>query len=176
MNYSFSYKYLKIKNGKENFIIECSYDTMLGKKVYAAKTNLLFKDEFGDWGHACGVGKSEEEAVNGCCNEINEYINTNFTYEQIKNCQDDDLLKKIVIEKHNKPIEIFYKQENNNVDCFCKDKTDLKTVLYACKMVGIEDNTKTTLTHITEDEKKDVIFDTLTRKYNNDNVSIKWTL
>lgn len=75
LQFDYGYKHLKLKINSLEIIIEISCDNTLNKMVYAAKTNYLFKDEFGDWGHACGVGNSEDEALTMCIQEIENYLN-----------------------------------------------------------------------------------------------------
>lgn len=84
--YRYDYKYLNLKINSLNIVIELSKDNTLGNTSYSAKTNFMFKDEYGDWGHAVGVGSNEQDALNMCLLEIREYLNYEFppTFEELK--------------------------------------------------------------------------------------------
>ena len=79
--YRHDYKYIKIDVNNFEIIIELSRDNTLGKMTYSAKTNLMFLDEFDCWGHAVGVGRSEEDALEMCYNEMHNYTNQDFEYQ-----------------------------------------------------------------------------------------------
>ena len=57
--YRHDYKYLQLKINMLNIIIELSKDNTFGEMTYSAKTNVMFQDEYGDWGHAVGVGQTK---------------------------------------------------------------------------------------------------------------------
>lgn len=82
--YRHDYKYLQLKINMLNIIIELSKDNTFGEMTYSAKTNVMFQDEYGDWGHAVGVGQTEKDALDMCINEIRDYVKQNFSL-QFKN-------------------------------------------------------------------------------------------
>lgn len=109
MKYNYCYKYVKININSIDIIIELSFDNTLGEDMYSAKTNLLFKDENGDYGHACGVGRTEEISLKMCLNEIKQYLNIE---DEINDNIELDIPRKITIIHKNKPIILFVKNEN----------------------------------------------------------------
>ena len=111
IKYNYCYKYVKININSIDIIIELSFDNTLGEDMYSAKTNLLFKDENGDYGHACGVGRTEEISLKMCLNEIKQYFNLSGDISE--DYTDLDIPKKITIDYNKKPIVLFIKKENN---------------------------------------------------------------
>ena len=122
--YDFAYKYLAINNITDDLIIELSIDNMLGKVIYSAKTNYLFQDSNGDWGHACGVGDCESKALTMCFNEINSYISLSNTDTRIV-----DLPQKITLIYKEKPIILYIANRNtivtNNGNHMIEPDTDI---------------------------------------------------
>ena len=111
LKYDYAYKYLHLPMEKLKIILELSVDTMTGKKNVCAKSNLLFQDEYGDWGHAVGVASEEQEALKMCFGEIKEYTGYDVDVNQITEI---NLPKKIVIEYKHKPIVLFVEQNGDN--------------------------------------------------------------
>ncbi|MDD4276148.1 MAG: hypothetical protein PHO33_04130 [Clostridia bacterium] len=109
--YSYSYKYFNLKNNVINIVIQLSFDNMLGKGIYAAKTNVLFRDENGDWGHACGVGDTEESALSMCINEIHTYLKSNN--KKLDNWTEINLPSKITFLNKEQTITLYLLNEDN---------------------------------------------------------------
>jgi hypothetical protein len=124
--YRYDYKYLKIDIGLLYIIIELSKDNSLGKMTYSAKTNLMFQDEYGDWGHAVGVGQNEDESLTMCIREIKEYLKREFTP---------------ALEVINIPQKIVYDYKNNTVVLNIKENNGEYYILTpnGQKSVGIGD-------------------------------------
>lgn len=107
--YRYDYKYLNLKINSINIVIELSKDNTLGNTSYSAKTNLMFKDEYGDWGHAVGVGNNEQDALKMCLLEICEYLNC----EMLPTIEDLKMPTKIVFEWKKKTIVLNIEQYDN---------------------------------------------------------------
>lgn len=107
--YRYDYKYLNLKINSLNIIIELSKDNTLGNTSYSAKTNLMFKDKYGDWGHAVGVGSNEQEALEMCLAEIKGYLNYEFSpiFKEL------NIPTKIVFEYKKKTIVLNIEQLDN---------------------------------------------------------------
>lgn len=107
--YRYDYKYLNLKNKSLNIVIELARDNTFGNALYSAKTNFMFKDEYGDWGHAVGVGNNEQEALKMCLQEICKYLNCEIspTIEDLK------MPTKIVFECKKKTIVLNIEQYDN---------------------------------------------------------------
>lgn len=108
--YRYNYKYLNLKIKSLNIVIELAKDNTLGNTSYSAKTNLMFKDEYGDWGHAVGVGNSEQDALKMCLAEIREYLNQEFSplLEEL------NIPTKIIFEYKKKTIVLNIEQLDNS--------------------------------------------------------------
>lgn len=136
LKYNYSYKYVNFKNDDVNIIIQLSFDNIIGKGIYAAKTNILFKDEYGDWGHACGIGDTEEEALSMCIGEINSYL-TNFNIVS-DNLTEIKLPKKFIFLDKKQTIVLYITNKNDNqIILTSKDKViidkNINIVLYITK-------------------------------------------
>lgn len=109
--YRYNYKYLNLKIKSLNIVIELAKDNTLGNTSYSAKTNLMFQDEYKDWGHAVGVGSSEQDALKMCLAEIREYLNNEFSLviEELMS-----IPTKIVFEYKKKIIVLNIEQVDNN--------------------------------------------------------------
>lgn len=124
MRYNYSYKYYKIND----MIIQLSVDnTLNGKDIYMANTNTLFQNIEGDWGHACGVGKNEEIALEMCIKEINDY--TTSSKSDIANKQD---LKEIELPYmvtfqvyKDRYATCFFKTNNNTIEILSDTKKQI---------------------------------------------------
>ena len=108
--YRYGYKYLNLKINSLNIVIELAKDNTLGNTSYSAKTNLMFQDEYGDWGHAVGVGSNEQDALKMCLSEIRDYLNHEFTpiIEKL------DIPTKIVFEYKRQTIVLNVERNDNN--------------------------------------------------------------
>ena len=100
---NYCYKYLKLNYRSLDIIIELSVDNSFGKSVFSAKTNFMFKDEFGDWGHAVGVGQNENEALAICFEELNGYLHSKVS----KELKEVKLPQKIVFDFENKAVVLY---------------------------------------------------------------------
>ena len=107
LRFNYGYKHLKLKIGNLEIIIELSYDNTLKKPIYSAKSNILFKDQYGDWGHAVGVGDNEEQALQMCYKELEDYLNIKFNKVDMANVSDFDLPKRITIQ-HKEDVVVLY--------------------------------------------------------------------
>jgi hypothetical protein len=159
LKYCFCYNYIKLNCN--DIVIQLSKDNTCGKLIFSAKTNVLFKDEYGDWGHACGVGNSEEKALEMCLNEIANYIKTDveqplsietliipkkftFIYKDkaiilfIQNCNDNQVIltnnSKIYIDNDVNVIEFINKNKRKFLD---KGVTDTSNEFFAKNKFGI---------------------------------------
>ncbi len=112
MKYDYGYKHLQILINNLKIIVELSEDTMLNRKTYCAKSDLMFKDEYGDWGHAVGVGRNEQDALNMCIDEIDNYTSRHIDMGLITEI---NLPKRIVFEYKKKTIVLYFEQLDN---CF----------------------------------------------------------
>lgn len=111
MKYDYRYKYLQLIAGSQKIIIELNEDTTLGGKTFGAKSDFMFQDEYGDWGHAVGVGKNEQAALNMCINEIENYTGYHIDTSLITEI---NLPKKIVFEYKKRIITLNIEQIDNN--------------------------------------------------------------
>lgn len=82
--YHFAYKYFKFNCGKTEMFIGLSCNNELGETSYSVVSNLLFQDEYGDWGHAVGVGDSERAALDMFWKDLQQYF-PNINFEELKN-------------------------------------------------------------------------------------------
>ncbi len=73
IEYDYRYKHLQLNAGPHKIIIELSKDNMFKKTSYSVKSNLLFLDDDETWGYAVGVGGNEQDAINMCIDEIENY-------------------------------------------------------------------------------------------------------
>ena len=113
--YDYGYRYIKASINSKIVIIELSKDNMFGKYNYSAKTNLLFLDDDGTWGAACGVGKNEETALDMCVNELNHYLNSDKNTSLNLKFEEIDLPKRITFVYKEKTCVIFYRHELNRI-------------------------------------------------------------
>lgn len=107
--YRYDYKYLNLKIKSLDIIVELAKDNTSGNTLYSAKTNIMFKDEYGDWGHAVGVGNNEQEALKMCLAEICEYLN----YEMSPTIENLEMPTKIVFEWKKKTIVLHIEEYDN---------------------------------------------------------------
>lgn len=107
--FRYDYKYLNLKIKSLNIVVELAKDNTFGNTSYSAKTNFMFKDEYGDWGHAVGVGDNEQDALNMCLSELSKYLNCEIspTIEQL------NMPTKIVFEWKKKTIVLNIEQFDN---------------------------------------------------------------
>jgi len=173
IEFDYEYKYLKLSCNNTEIIIALSLDNSMKEITYAAKSNLLFKDQEGDWGHACGVGSSENEALQMCLNEICNYINCDLN--SCQNLQVLNITKKITLISKNKTFEYLIKENNKNTSILTNDEIisinkDIDIVNYFTtnfkflKDKGINQISKKKLL-----EKKFLpVFDLLYSKYNSE--------
>jgi len=125
MRFNYCYKYYLLQTNENRLIIELSYDNTLQTPAYSAKTNIVFMDDEGDIGHACGVGRSEKEALEMCIRELTEiYPNLNkYNIEKYKTIGEIDLSKlteislpvKISIDLKNVITTCYFKKEDKNL-------------------------------------------------------------
>lgn len=108
---NYAYKHLKIKIGPLEMVVELSIDNMLGSKIYAAKTNMLFLDENESWGHACGVGDTEKKAVDMCLGEISKYL-SNINDDSL-NITEINIPKRITFEYKKQPVVLYFNELAN---------------------------------------------------------------
>jgi hypothetical protein len=77
MKYNLYYKYYKLLIAENEYIISLGIDnTLTGEKATpSARSNVLFyeKNE-GSFGHAAGIGETEEDALKMCVWEIKQYL------------------------------------------------------------------------------------------------------
>lgn len=108
--YRYDYKHLNLKINSLNIVIELSKDNTMGSISYSAKTNLMFQDEYGDWGHAVGVGSDEQKALSMCIKEIHDYTNLNIEANKI---YEINLPSRITTVYKNKTVILYVKMVNN---------------------------------------------------------------
>jgi len=72
--YHFTYKYFKVKLNRTIMFVGVTCDNEFGETCYSAVSNLLFRDEYGDWGHAVGVGDTEQAAWNMFWKDLQQYF------------------------------------------------------------------------------------------------------
>lgn len=111
LKYDYGYKHLQIMINRFKIIIEFSEDTMLNGKTFCAKSDLMFQDEQGDWGHAVGVGNNEQDAFDMCLSEIRDYLKHDFTPV----LQEIDLPKRFTYLYKKRTIVLYIEQSENNV-------------------------------------------------------------
>jgi len=172
--YNFSYKYFKLKYKNLNLIIELSKDNTLGKMIYSAKTNYMFRDKSGDWGHACGVGSNEDEALKMCLGEVREFLEIDNNSKLADFLFNTYLPQKVVFLNESNAIVLFAQNVNKNIEiltsCGIKEidlQTDLidfltKNIKEYCS-IGVKDTSSKFLT----EHHFENIFDNLTCKYEN---------
>ena len=80
--YKYAYKFLSMNFRVQELTIELSCNHIPNKLIYNAKSNLLFKDEFGNWCHAVGIGANEQEALSKCYELIKDFTGYNFGIDQ----------------------------------------------------------------------------------------------
>ena len=152
MKYNFCYKYYKLKTNHVEIIIELSYDNTLSNGTYGAKTNLLFRDEEDDLGHAAGVGKTELDAIHMCLKETNEYSKSTsgFNLNKLKeplNVTIDSLQQinmpcciSFMLSK-NKTATVYFKKEENEL-IVLTDKTKFSLPMEGDVIETLENNIK----------------------------------
>ena len=111
MKYDYGYKHIQVLVDKFKIIIELSEDTMFNKKTFCAKSDLMFQDEFGDWGHAAGVGRNEQEALKMCIGEIENYTNHNVDMNLMTEI---DIPKRFTFIYKKRTGILYIKQKDNN--------------------------------------------------------------
>lgn len=169
LKYDYGYRHLQIMIDRLKIIVELSEDTMLNGKTFCAKSDLMFQDEQGDWGHAVGVGSNEQDALDMCLSEIRDYLKHDFTPVM----QEIDLPKRFTYIYKKRTIVLQIEQSENNFSILTP---------YGRKNI----NTDNIVEYISKNQKefkKDSVddyseelfkkynfkkpFDTLTQKYNN---------
>jgi len=126
MKYNFCYKYYKLKNKDTYLIIQLSYDNTMKRSSYLAATNIVFKDNEGDLGHAGGSGENEMNALNMCVKDINEYFLSSNEYNLKKlaglnnlSISDFEEIKLpycvTFVLGNNKYTTVYFKNEKNNL-------------------------------------------------------------
>lgn len=167
--YRYNYKYLNLKIKSLNIVIELAKDNTLGNTSYSAKTNLMFKDEYEDWGHAVGVGSNEQDALKMCLTEIREYLNQEFSpvLEEL------NIPTKIVFEYKKKTIVLNIEQLDN---CFSVLTTNGRKNIITDDIVEyIANNPKEFINDSVDNYSEQLFkmhnfskpFDAMTKKYNN---------
>ena len=114
IEYDYRYKHLQLIAGNCKIIIELSKDNMFKEINYSAKSNLLFLDNDETWGHAVGVGSSEEDALKMCYKELEQYLGLTFDKSITDNISILDIPKQITIENKTDIIILLVKTENNH--------------------------------------------------------------
>ncbi len=167
MKYDLRYKYLEAHIGKEKVVVEFGFDNMLGKDVFSAKSNLLFKDKNGDYGHAVGVGKNEKDALLMCINEIKEYTNCDIVENDFVEI---DCLKRIVFEYKKKAYSLYFEQSEGAYCVFTFAGT--KTIVTDDIVKYVSDNIKEVVKYCMggnskeNSNKQNRVFDNMTKKFN----------
>ncbi len=110
IEYDYRYKHLQLNAGPHKIIIEFSKDNMFKKTSYSVKSNLLFLDNDETWGAAVGVGKNEQDALNMCIGEIENYTGYNIDKSLLTEI---NLPKKIVFE-YKKQTIVLYAEQNKD--------------------------------------------------------------
>ena len=83
IEYDMAYKHLGLDVVDKKIVIELTIDNMMGKKTFSATSNFMFFDINETWGHACGVGETEQDALNMCIKEIHDYTNLDIDKNKI---------------------------------------------------------------------------------------------
>ncbi|MBO5910493.1 MAG: hypothetical protein J6Q15_03180 [Clostridia bacterium] len=110
IEYDIAYKHLGLDVGDKKIIVELSLDNMMGEKTFSATSNLLFFDSDETWGHACGVGETEHDALNMCINEIENYTNSNVDTNMV---YETDLPKRLTFVYKKETVILYFKKVDN---------------------------------------------------------------
>ena len=169
MKYDLRYKYLEAGICKEKVVVELGFDNMLDKNVFSAKSNLLFKDENGDYGHAVGVGKNEKDALLMCINEIKEYTNCNINENDFVEMS---MLQKLVFEYKKKTVILYFEQSGGECRVFTRD--GVKTIVTDDIVEYVHDNIKEVVGYSLDENLDKIlkkyginrVFDMMTEKFN----------
>ena len=92
---------------------------MTGENIYSAKTNFLYQDEYGDYGHACGLGSNEQQALQMCVGEIQKYEKS--TDIDIADLVEINLLKEFNFYNKNTLVTLFISNNKDNNVIFWQD-------------------------------------------------------
>lgn len=170
MKYDYGYKHLQILTNKFKIIIELSEDTMLNGKTFCAKSNLMFQDEYGDWGHAVGVGRNEQDALNMCIDEIENYTGHHIDMSLITEI---NLPKKIVFEYKKRTVVLNIEQVDGNFSILTPNGR--KNIITYNIVEYIADNPKEFINDSVDNYCEQLFkmhnfskpFDAMTKKYDN---------
>ncbi len=168
LHYDYGYKHYKLKIDEQEIFIELSIDNFMNQETYSAKTNYLFFDNNErSWGHACGVGANEENAINMCLQEVKCYTGIELPIPE----EDISIPQRITIENKNN-IDVFYNLKENEsnklltshgVDIISLESKDILTFVLEninkYKGCGVE------LEKVDKNIQFKNIFETLTKKY-----------
>ncbi|MBE5741193.1 MAG: hypothetical protein E7351_01505 [Clostridiales bacterium] len=175
--YRYNYKYLNLKFKSLNIVIELAKDNTWGNTSYSAKTNLMFKDEYDDWGHAAGVGRNEQDALNMCIDEIEHYTGHQIDMSLITEI---NLAKKIVFEYKKQTIVLNIEQIDNNFSILTPNGR--KNIITDNIIEYISNNLKEFINDSVDNYSEELFkmynfskpFDAMTKKYNNsENCNLK---
>lgn len=140
--YDYGYKYLKANIGNHELVVELSLDNFMKQKTFSAKTNYLFFDENEQsWGHACGVGQSETDALQMCVNEIKAYTGVDVNFQDLYCPQ------RISFEKNDKNYTLYFKIIDKTIHIMTPNGVEsieikgdvLDTILGFCKKYSGEE-------------------------------------
>lgn len=170
MKYDYGYRHLQILTNKFKIIIELSEDTMLNGKTFCAKSNLMFQDEYGDWGHAAGVGRNEQDALKMCIDEIENYTSHHIDMNLITEI---NLPKKIVFEYKKQTIVLYVEQSKESFSILTSNGR--KNIITDNIVEYIANNPKEFVNDSVDNYSEQLFkmhnfskpFDAMTKKYNN---------
>ena len=169
--YRYDYKYLNLKIKSLNIVIELSKDNTFVNTSYSAKTNLMFQDEYGDWGHAVGVGDNEQNALKMCLAEIKEYLSLNNEFSPV--LEELNIPTKIVFEYKKKTIVLNIEQLDNSFSILTTNGR--KNIITDNIVEYIANNPKEFINDSVDEYSEHLFkkynfnkpFDAMTKKYNN---------
>ncbi|MBQ7467081.1 MAG: hypothetical protein IJS74_03320 [Clostridia bacterium] len=170
LHYDYGYKHLKYVVGNVEMLIELSVDNFMEQETYSAKTDYLFYDDKEQsWGHACGVGSSEDQALKMCLGEIKDYTGIN----PILSSKDDSIPQRITIENKDDIVILYYLNNNDGDNLLTLKGTETINLGEFDILTYLIKNYKQYKDCSVETEKLDTdkniqfksIFETMTKKY-----------